>query len=145
VFAKAHGIVLYELRAPRDEDWEGFITGVNIKGELLAPKLHAVEFKADEAWLSEELRRCGVASAEALPPISGRAGDLCLEREDGTTLSTVADIIEKHLLPPRGPAEWREYDFPEATYIATRFPAPPRVRLRALRGSVTGSTSTAST
>jgi hypothetical protein len=132
-FAKAHGIVLYELRAPRDEDWEGFVTGVNIKGELLVPKLHAVEFKTDEAWLTQELRRCGIASAASLPPVTGLAGELRIEREDGSTLTTVGDVIESHLVPPRGPPEWREYLFPETAYIATGFPALPRVRLRGLR------------
>jgi hypothetical protein len=132
-FAEAHGIVLYELRAPRDEDWDGFITGVNIKGELLVPKLHAVEFKTDEEWLTKELRRCGLPSASALPPVAGLAGELRIEREDGSTLTTVGDVIEGHLVPPRGPAQWREYLFPETAYIATGFPVLPRVRLRGLR------------
>jgi hypothetical protein len=132
-FARAHGIVLYELRAPRDQDWDGFITGVNIKVELLVPKLHAVEFKTDEEWLAQELRRCGLPSAALLPSISGLAGELLIEREDGGTLTTVGDAIEGHMLPAKvGPPEWREYLFPETAYIATGFPALPRVRLRGL-------------
>ncbi len=66
-FADAHGIVLYELRTPRDEDWEGFITGVDIECKILAPKLHAVEFKTDEPWLAAEMRRSGIASASLIP------------------------------------------------------------------------------
>jgi hypothetical protein len=132
-FARAHGIVLYELRAPRDEDWEGFVTGVNIKGELLIPKLHTVQFKINEEWLTEEMRRRGIPSSTSLPSVTGLARELLIEREDGSTLTTVGDVIEKHLVPPRGPAQWREYLFPETAYIATRFPALPRVRLRGLR------------
>ena len=72
-------------------------------------------------------------STAALPNVTGLAGELRIEREDGTTLTTVGDVIEGHLVPARGPAQWREYLFPETAYIATRFPVLPRVRLHGLR------------
>lgn len=136
-FAKAHGIVLYELRAPRDEDWEGFITGVNIKGELLVPKVHGIEFKSDDEWLTNEMRRCGIASMGAIPPLQGVLGEMIIEREDGSHLTTVGDIVEAHLCPKgTGPPEWREHLFAETTFIATRLPHLPRILLRGLRASV---------
>jgi hypothetical protein len=132
-YAKAQGIGLYELRAPLDKDWKGFITSVEIKGELLAPKVHDVQFKADKQWLLQEMSRIGISMAD-LPRITGMAGALRIEREDGSVLATLGDIIERHLLPDGvGPPEWREHVFAENAYIATGFPALPRVRLCGVR------------
>lgn len=136
-FAKAHGIVLYELRAPRNEDWAGFITAVEIKGELLVPKLHGIEFKQDEEWLTKEMQRCGIPSATSLPRVKGVAGKLVIEREDGSPLTTVGDVIEAHLAPSDvGPPEWREHLFAEPAYISTGLSNLPRIRLRGLRASI---------
>jgi hypothetical protein len=98
-FAAAHGIVLYELRAPTDEDWEGFITGVDLTGEICIPKVHDLEFKADPDWLAVELQRSGIASAESIPRVKGRSDELLIEREDGKTLITVGKVIQDHLVP----------------------------------------------
>ncbi|MFO0737560.1 MAG: restriction endonuclease [Labilithrix sp.] len=136
-FAKAHGILLYELRAPRDEDWNGFITTVSIKGELLVPKVHGINFMVDEDWVSTELKRCGIASLEELPHVQGVAGAMVIEREDGSALTTVGDVIEAHLCPDgRGAPEWREHLFAEPAYIASELPNVRRIRLRGLRASV---------
>jgi hypothetical protein len=132
-FAEAHGIVLYELRAPKDEDWDGFITGVNITGQLLAPKLHEVQFPADQEWLAKEWERLGIPANETIT-LSGVAGEIQIEREDGSTLTTVGDVIEDHLLPTEiGPPEWREYVFLEPAYVVTNRSDLPRIRLRAAR------------
>jgi len=137
LFAKAHGIVLYELRAPRDEDWKGFITTVNIKGQLLVPKIHGIEFKADDEWLTREMKRCGIPSMDAIPPLQGTLGAMMLERDDGSFITSIGDIVEAHLCPKEiGPPEWREHVFPEPAYVATGVPNLPRILLRGLRASV---------
>ena len=136
-FAKAHGVMLYELRAPRAEDWQGFFTAVSIKGELLVPKLHDIGFRADEEWAATELKRCGIASLEELPHVQGVAGEMVIEREDGSPLTTVGDVIEVHLCPEgRGAPEWREHLFAEPAYIKSGHPNLPRIRLRGLRAVV---------
>lgn len=136
-FAKAHGIVLYELRAPRDDDWKGFITAVSIRGELLVPKLHGIEFKADNDWLTREMARCGIPSMDAIPSLQGMLGEMLIEREDGSHLTTVGDVVEAHLCPKEiGPPEWREHLFDEPAYIATTLPSMPRLLLRGVRASV---------
>ena len=138
-FAEAHGILLYELRPPRATDWnewDGFITSVNITAQLLAPKLHAIEFKVHPDWVSGELSPSGVELA-ALPPLSGVAGQMILQRDDGSAIRSVADLIERDLSPHVVcPPEWREHAFTEATFIASAHPLVRRIRLRAIRARV---------
>lgn len=52
-FAEHHGIKLYELREPRDEDWEGLIRSLEIDIYLRCPRFEQVRLVADE----EALRR----------------------------------------------------------------------------------------
>lgn len=136
-FAKAHGIVLYELRAPHGEDWKGFITTVKMKSQLLLPKLHGIDFVVNDDWLTTEMQRCGVPSMEAIPPVHGVLGEMIIEREDGSPLTSVGDIVEAHLCPKElGPPEWRNHLFEEPAYIPTSLPNMPRLLLRGVRASV---------
>jgi hypothetical protein len=131
--AEAHRIVLYELRTPRDQDWKGFITGVNITITLRTPKLHEVQVPPDQEWLAKEWDRIGIPANEPIT-MSGEAGDMHLQREDGSALTTVGDIVEDHLLPKEvGPPEWREYVFSEPAYVVTGRNDLPRIKLRAVR------------
>lgn len=81
--------------------------------------------------------RCGVPSMDAIPPLHGVLGEMLIEREDGSHLTTVGDVVEAHLCPKEiGPPEWREHLFEEPAYIATTLPSMPRLLLRGLRASV---------
>jgi Restriction endonuclease len=53
--AAHHGIKLYELREPRDEDWEGLIRAFDITMNLSIPRFDKVELKWNEALIKAEL------------------------------------------------------------------------------------------
>jgi len=113
------------------------ITTVNIEGKLLVPKVRGIEFQAQDEWLTREMDRCGIPSMDAIPPLSGRLGDVIIEREDGSHLTTLGDVVEAHLCPKNlGDPEWREYVFTEPAYIATSLVSMPRLLLRAVTASV---------
>jgi hypothetical protein len=59
-YARHHGIQLYELRAPKDEDWEGLIREIRLDLRFLIPSFRNVAIKFDDAWIEAELRRRGV-------------------------------------------------------------------------------------
>jgi hypothetical protein len=58
------GIKLYELREPRDEDWDGLIRTVVIKMHLRAPRFEDVRLVLDEEAIRKEV------AARGLPGIS---------------------------------------------------------------------------
>lgn len=52
-FAQHHGIELYELREPRDEDWSGLFRTINIKLMVQSPRFE-VRYILDEDWIRQE-------------------------------------------------------------------------------------------
>jgi Restriction endonuclease len=59
--AAHHGIQLYELREPRDEDWDGLIRTIEITGILRIPDFENVRLVLDQAWGKEQLARLKLA------------------------------------------------------------------------------------
>src|SRR5690606_23468082 len=62
--AAHHGIQLYELRAPRDEDWDGLIQRIAIQGQLYAPQFRNSRLTFDRHWLVDQLRDKGIPEHE---------------------------------------------------------------------------------
>lgn len=52
-YAKAHGINIYELRDPKDEDWEGYIRTVVVNLELNIPHYNNFNVTLDKQWIDE--------------------------------------------------------------------------------------------
>jgi hypothetical protein len=123
--AEAYKIALYELRAPTDEDWNGFITRVQIRGELFLPKIHALQFIWDDEWNRQEKERLGFAGETFTCSLDGWAP---LKTEDGDTL-TLNDVLNFKLRPDKvGPPEWREEVFSAPVYVPTGSSMFPRAR-----------------
>ena len=132
--AEAYRIVLYELRAPRDEDWAGFVTRLNIKGQILLPTMRALEFLWDNEWNFEEKQRLGYRG-DALTFLID--GETPLWRDDGATFTTLNELLNGALRPQTvGPPEWRELIFPEPVVVGDASSSFPRVRARGVRMQV---------
>jgi hypothetical protein len=58
--ATHHGIKLYELREPRDEDWDGLIRTVTTTVKILAPEFRNVRLLPDEDGVREQLKALGL-------------------------------------------------------------------------------------
>lgn len=58
--AQHHGVVLYELREPRGDDWNGLIRTTNVKFFVESPQFE-VRLIPDQAWIREEGICLGVA------------------------------------------------------------------------------------
>lgn len=64
--AAHHGIELYELREPRDEDWDGLarVTSIVTTVRMHIPKFENEAFVFDEAWIKEQLLLLKIAEIE---------------------------------------------------------------------------------
>lgn len=58
-FAAHHGILLYELREPKDEDWKGLIRTVITKLRIREPHFEDVHLVPDEAAIRAEMKAQG--------------------------------------------------------------------------------------
>jgi len=109
-FAHQHGIVLYELRDPKDEDWTGLFRSFQIELVLQNPHYRNVTPCFDREWMEQECRRLGITSKtvqlkivqdpEAVALASGGCCDLRVP-------------LSRHL--PSRADEWTpiRHDFPE--------------------------------
>ena len=58
--AKANGIILYELREPKEEDWEGRIKSVHISMHFFIPRTSEINVIPDSEWVAIEKNNMGL-------------------------------------------------------------------------------------
>jgi hypothetical protein len=132
-FAKAHGIILYELREPRERDWEGRIGEIHTTMVIYVPSARDFKLVPDLAWVQAERERCGLPNGERFSVGfgPGPAEDLVFLDEDGQPSISAADVI-KAMFPPHQ-EEFTErlgsFEFAEPAYLETGHDRFPRVRL----------------
>jgi hypothetical protein len=131
-FAKAHGILLYELREPRDADWDGYIREVHIEGRLLAPRVHAFEVVPDTAWIKAEKLRLGLGDAPIEVSYGGPLGRLHFFREDGTPLTNGGDLAEPLVPKVEGERARVRHEFEAPTFMETHHPVLTRMKVLAV-------------
>jgi hypothetical protein len=62
--AERHGIKLYELRAPRDDDWSGLVRKVVTEARIRIPSFENVRLVYDEDVIKREMLACGLRELE---------------------------------------------------------------------------------
>lgn len=86
--ARAHGIRLYELRKPTDDDWGNTITSIEIHQHLYVPYFKNLKLTLDKEWLAVH------ATGINLPP-SGTAfhGDYDIVDEQGNRIGSISEVV----------------------------------------------------
>lgn len=93
-FARAHGILLYELRGPTEADFKGRIAHMTISATILAPEISNVQLVSDDAWLSTEFALRGLSLQGSLPfSTKGMTGAMRLVDDKGVDLGNVNGVI----------------------------------------------------
>lgn len=132
--AAHHGIQLYELRRPVDEDWDGLIRVVRIVLKLSIPEFENVRLCLDEAWIRNELSRVG--AGEMRVNMTVRPGLDPLVFESGASCDLNA-ILNRHV--PTGPCERLpiRHEFAEPVLLPVPGAPIPRIRLSAIEADIT--------
>jgi hypothetical protein len=99
--AEHHGIKLYELREPRDEDWEGLIRSIVLRLELQSSQVRSEIVAFDNAWLLEEKRKLGLDEIKAVIELDPHSKRLRFESGKPCDL---ASLMSKAV--PSTAAEW---------------------------------------
>jgi hypothetical protein len=131
--AAHHGIKLYELREPRDEDWEGLIRTVETTVKILAPEFRNVRLLPDEGWVREQLKALGmqqidleVESFPGIDTIAYASGDPC------DLNAIVNGYVPNH--PCEGMSIRHFFESPPFLELANR--PLPRLRIRGIQAEI---------
>lgn len=131
--AEHHGIQLYELRAPQDEDWDGLIREVRIVLTFLVPEYRGLDFHMDQSWFDREMQRLGIAP-------SGKRYDLTTPTQSLYAPSGEAIDVQSVLaqVGPHQACDWTSFDhaFPTPLDIDVVGLPVARVRTLGIRGEV---------
>lgn len=131
--ASHHGICLYELREPKDEDWAGLIRTINMTAKIQMPVFRSTRLNPDEDWIREQLTAHGIKeltfNAEIIPGVTKAV----FESGEECNLET---MLNGHL--PQGPCDWTSitHEFPSPLYVDVDCPPLTRLRMRSVTSDV---------
>jgi hypothetical protein len=128
--ARKNGIELYELRAPKDEDWNGLIRTVQIELVFIRPEFRCVCLKPDIEWLRGECRRLQIPKGEE-PTIAINPEQLTFHYESGS-LCDLRMLMSSHA--PPGPCDWTPiaFDLPDPLFAELPDGPIPTVRFASI-------------
>lgn len=131
--AAHHGIKLYELREPKDEDWDGLIRTVVTQMHLRAPHFDNVRLVLDEAAIREDLKARGLSNIDV--NFSGHPAEAPTVFDSGEPcdLNKILNArVPKEVL---GPVEIR-HEFTDPVFVEVPGAPLPRLRLRAIEATI---------
>jgi hypothetical protein len=136
--ATSEGIVLYELRAPKDSDFEGRVKRIDIQLNTFVPEFRGFSFILDERYnKSNNINgTCG-----------GRADQVFFLDEDGQPIESIHVAMQKLVTPAFSIFDWepREVTFAAPTFVSvTGSDKPAKVLGIAAEVKVSFGSSTAS-
>jgi hypothetical protein len=136
-FARAQGILLYELREPKELDLQVRLLTINVNITCYFPYTSQTQLTFDESWIRDEFIRLKL---QELPSI-GFAKDLeevTLFDQGGKELMTLEKLINSFY-----PSDQQEliptkviHEFDEPTFIETGVNAFPRLKINAIEAVI---------
>lgn len=97
--ALAHGIALYTLREPLEQDWEGMIRNIKLIATLLVPQFSDPEIVWDNEWLKAESESRGLQSGDTVAVmVRGAETDIWFYNEQDQPIENLYEL-RKSLVP----------------------------------------------
>lgn len=138
-YADKQGIALYELREPKDEDWDDKIKTIILNLHSFFPEYKDVKLNHDNDWAIQERQRLNTPR-DALQKIQiyDRVDRIIFVDDNNNQVETVKSVIDTFYpqgfqeMPPTG----KTHVFGQATYVQTNVPAFPRLKILSLEATV---------
>jgi len=130
--AKANGIILYELREPTEEDWEGKIQKITINLTGYMPNART-EVIPDEDWIKAELAKLGEDKISF--SLDKMEDELFFKHNDGSVWKSLHDIKQEEIAKiGMQEIHGKQVDihFPDEKYIDTGNSKMPRIKIKCL-------------
>ncbi len=132
-FADHHGIKLYELREPRDDDWDGLLRALWIHSTIQVPGFRDLSLVLDLDWCRERALALGIPKGTTLDitiPPGGLRGAVF---ESGRACDV--ETLTRSVVPSER-SDWQPFELllDEAILVPTPDFPLPQVRVTGLRG-----------
>ena len=109
--AEACGIDLYELRSPKDSDWDGYIKSMTMQYHITTPIINNVQLFLDWDWEASN----GVSPQQMKGSIP--CDNPCLFKEDGASLGLLNNLIYQMCDKQSSELQTVKHIFADNTYI----------------------------
>ncbi|WP_437338483.1 restriction endonuclease [Sorangium sp. So ce394] len=131
--ATHHGIQLYELREPREDDWDGLIRTIEGELQLRVPTFRNAKLVFDENWIRKEIAQRGIDKLNISTTVLPALHEATYESGRKCDLQT---IMNKYI--PEGTCDWTpvRHDFEEGVMVEARGCLLPQLRVVALTAEV---------
>ena len=129
-FARHHGIELYELRDPKDEDWDGLIRTVEIQLTFISPHFRDVRLNPDIVWMRRECDRLQIPYGSGLQ-VTIDPARLKFHYESGPPCD-LRKLMQSH--GPSGVCDWTPvaFDLPDPLLADLPEGPIPQVRITSI-------------
>jgi hypothetical protein len=131
-YAKHHGIKAYELREPKDSDWDGYIKIIHIEMNIGVPHYSDLRFEFDDEWLKAERQRLNLPVGTSIR-FNISTGQSLLN-EHGESIVVLQRFLDS--LSPKGHREKQpiqvNHVFDKPVYIETGLEDIPKAKLKSL-------------
>jgi len=127
-FADHHGIQLYELREPKDEDWDGLIQTIEMTANLDVPEFRNTRCNPHEAWVKAQLVEHNLKGITFNASNAGVIPGVTKATFESGADCNLRTVLNGHL--PAEPCDWTPitWEPPEPLYIEA--PKVPFGRIR---------------
>jgi len=132
--AEHHGIQLYQLREPCDEDWDGLFRRIIINLTIQAPHFDEVRVLPDVDWIRKEADKLGLATLNVDMKLD--AGQPSIENEFGAACD-LKQILSAYLPSAANQPVRVRHLFTESTYVNAPECPIPRLRLLGVEATIT--------
>ncbi|MGO9289594.1 MAG: restriction endonuclease [Polyangia bacterium] len=129
-FAQTHGIQLYELRDPKDEDWDGLFRTIEIHLTFVMPRYDDVMLFPDIEWLRQECDRLQLPKGQVKVTID--PDHMSFFYESSGLPCDLRRLLSSHA--PSGLHDWTPIAFDLSDPLVADLPngPPPRVRIKSI-------------
>jgi hypothetical protein len=136
-FADAHGIMLYELREPSEEDMEGWLRRIRLDLITLAFETKSLRVVADQDWIDQEKSRLQLSQSIPIH-IEGHDDEIMVYNDDGSLVGSFADITATYYdnIDDELPPKQITHEFEEPVFLHTDVPQFPRMKLSRLEFTI---------
>lgn len=136
--AEANGIILYELREPNEEDWEGKIKTVYLTLHILSPRNTEFNVIPDLEWVAIEKKNKGLGEQQFNIRFNGKSDEMMLLDWNNKPVCSFQEVIQSmypnpmNVMPPQKVIK----TFEEPRFIKTDLDLFPLLKLNGMESII---------
>lgn len=135
-YATTHGIILYELREPKDEDFNGRIKEIHLRIISRVPHVTDQQPMIDVAWARGEKERLSLTDQETKIQLEGMADEIHFKDSEGRKIISFHDASTQLAEKASTEESLLRLTFESPLFLDTNNPAFPLVRCLGVQAKI---------